>query len=177
VFLREVYVGKAFRLKYVFEAAKLESENLAGRVIGVTTDLFIAVTLCTLLHLSRTGFKKSDAMITKLIIFTVNTGLITSFCALGSLISVVTSPNTYIHIGWFFCLSRLYTNCLLATLNARGIIRGSFIQDGTMSFALTNFKTTEASQHAPESIKIDTIHQNTGEKVHDGNSGSVEESV
>ncbi|KAF8825082.1 hypothetical protein HHX47_DHR7000668 [Lentinula edodes] len=65
----------------------------------------------------------SDTMINKLTIFAVNTGALTSLCAVASLISIIAAPNTFIYISFFFSMGRLYTNSLLATLNARKMIR------------------------------------------------------
>jgi hypothetical protein len=57
-------------------------------ILAAAGDVLIAAMLCTMLHVQRTGFKKSDTMINKLMIFVVNTGLLTSVCAVMSLVSV-----------------------------------------------------------------------------------------
>ncbi|EAU81155.2 hypothetical protein CC1G_10442 [Coprinopsis cinerea okayama7 len=59
------------------------------------------------------------------ILFSVNTGFLTSLCAVASLISITVAGHTFLYIAFFFCIGRLYTNSLLATLNARKMIRGS----------------------------------------------------
>lgn len=48
----------------------------------------IALVLIYLLHRSRTGFKRSDTIIKRLIIFTLSTGLSTSLCAIMTLVTV-----------------------------------------------------------------------------------------
>ena len=75
--------------------------GIAGLSTSVGTDLFIGLALCYYLHKSRTGFRKyvmqgvmrgrghlthayyllyrSDDMITKLIVITVSTGLLTAY--------------------------------------------------------------------------------------------------
>ncbi|KAJ7826140.1 hypothetical protein B0H13DRAFT_2374531 [Mycena leptocephala] len=58
------------------------------------------------------------------ILFTINTGLLTSLCAVASLISLIVSPTTLVYASFYFCIGRLYSNALLASLNARDIIRG-----------------------------------------------------
>lgn len=96
--------------------------------LSTITDISISGTLIYLLHSSRTGYKRSDSMINRLIIFTVNTGAITSLCALCVIICVSVSPTTLIYVAFYVCTSRLYTNTLLATLNARRVsITGSEI--------------------------------------------------
>lgn len=52
------------------------------------TDAVITVSLVVLLHRSRTGFRKSENIISRLIIFTVNSGLITSVLSIFIIIMV-----------------------------------------------------------------------------------------
>ena len=53
------------------QAASLKSLSLTVNALTAVTDVAIALVLCYLLQQSRTGFKRSDTLITKLIIFTV----------------------------------------------------------------------------------------------------------
>ncbi|KAJ3861700.1 hypothetical protein EV359DRAFT_84066 [Lentinula novae-zelandiae] len=103
--------------------AFLRGLSVTVNALAVVGDLFIAGILTLLLQRSKTGFRKSDTMINKLTIFAVNTGALTSLCAVASLISIIAAPNTFIYISFFFSMGRLYTNSLLATLNARKMIR------------------------------------------------------
>ena len=54
------------------QAASLKSLSLTVNALTAVTDVAIALVLCYLLQQSRTGFKRSDTLITKLIIFTVS---------------------------------------------------------------------------------------------------------
>ncbi|KIK03701.1 hypothetical protein K443DRAFT_676532 [Laccaria amethystina LaAM-08-1] len=110
------------------EVAHLKTLSITVNALAAAGDILIAGTLCTLLHLSRTGFHRSDTIYTKLIVFSLNTGLLTSLCAVASLVSILVAGTTFIYIAFFFCMGRLYTNSLLATLNARKRIRG--LSDG-----------------------------------------------
>ncbi|KAJ3987968.1 hypothetical protein F5890DRAFT_1494299 [Lentinula detonsa] len=104
-------------------SAELKGLSVTVNAVAVAGDLFIAGILTLLLQRSKTGFRKSDTMINKLIIFAVNTGGLTSICAVASLISILAAPATFIYISFFFSMGRLYTNSLLANLNARSMIR------------------------------------------------------
>ncbi|KAF9076561.1 hypothetical protein BDP27DRAFT_1210035 [Rhodocollybia butyracea] len=97
--------------------------SMAVNVLGALSDVVIAAGLFYFLHRSRTGFKKSDTMISKLIAFSVSTGLLTSVCAVASLLSIIIWGKTLIYVAFYFSLGRLYSNSLLATLNARKSIR------------------------------------------------------
>lgn len=72
-------------------------------------------------------------------LFTVNTGILTSVCAIASLIilsslsklgflhpwKITVIGQAFLYIAFFFCLGRLYTNLLPATLSARKMICGA----------------------------------------------------
>ncbi|KAF8879136.1 hypothetical protein BD779DRAFT_1163234 [Infundibulicybe gibba] len=129
----------------------------------VVIDVLIAGTLCVLLYRARTGFKKSDSIINRLMIFVVNTGVLTSCCAIASLFSLLLSPNTLIYATFYFCIGRLYTNSLLATLNAR-----KTMLDGNVTYishkmaslppntATSNTPMSSQSAKKCISIRIDT---------------------
>jgi len=114
-------------------AKLLAISKLTHAINGLTAgiDVIIAVVLVTMLVRAKTGFKKSDTIITRLIIFIVNTGALTSACALASLIALAVSTTTLIYAPFYFCIGRLYTNSLLATLNARSTIRGDTTKDSS----------------------------------------------
>jgi len=109
----------SFQWKTYERLVGLRHFNVGVNAITVAGDSLIAASLCFFLHRSRTGLSRSDTMIDKLILFTVGTGLLPSICAIFSLIFLLVAKRTFIFIGFFFCIGRLYTNCLLVTLNAR----------------------------------------------------------
>ncbi|KAG7443913.1 uncharacterized protein BT62DRAFT_304616 [Guyanagaster necrorhizus] len=154
------------------ELARLKYLSISVNALAAAGDVFIAGTLCLLLHRSRTGFQNSDTMINKLILFAVNTGLLTSLCAVASLISILTAPNTFIYITFFFCMGRLYSNSLLATLNARKRIRTAaegINTCGEIGFSLNDIsKVSTFSSHRGSSIsiKIDTTKEFSSDVGH-----------
>ncbi|KAF7317871.1 hypothetical protein MKEN_00875000 [Mycena kentingensis (nom. inval.)] len=119
------FVALSLQLDTFAELTTLKSLSITVNALAAAGDVLIAATLCKLLHSSRTGFHRSDTMIRKLMVWAVNTGLVTSLCAIASLISITVAGNTFIYILFFFCMGRLYCNSLLATLNARKMIRGA----------------------------------------------------
>ncbi|KIY67291.1 hypothetical protein CYLTODRAFT_422699 [Cylindrobasidium torrendii FP15055 ss-10] len=129
-------------------------------VLSATIDIIISASLCVLLQSSKTGFKSSDTMISRLTIFCVNTGLVPRFCALASLFSLVGSPHTLLYAPFYFCIGRLYVNSLLASLNSREYVRGT---TGSIDHQMISFPTTTSSDQAASesrakdiSIRIDT---------------------
>ncbi|KAF8959577.1 hypothetical protein BDZ97DRAFT_1666845 [Flammula alnicola] len=156
----------SLHLQTYAQLAELKYLSILVNALAAAGDVLIAATLCTLLHFSRTGFHRSDTMINKLILFSVNTGFLTSLCAVASLVSIVVAGNTFLYIAFFFCIGRLYTNSLLATLNARKMIRtsGNGIHSGSdnLTLSLREFpKNGPISSRRPTniSIKIDTTKE------------------
>ncbi|KAF7345817.1 hypothetical protein MVEN_01603100 [Mycena venus] len=68
----------------------------------------------------------------------------TSLCAIAALISIINSPNTLIYASFYFCLGRqVYSNALLASLNARHVIRGH-IHDVDSNFQNKSYQNTRS---------------------------------
>ncbi|KAH7337102.1 hypothetical protein B0J17DRAFT_666255 [Rhizoctonia solani] len=88
-------------------------------VTSAIADTAITVVLSWYLHSHRTGFSKTDGIITRLVRITVQTGLITTVWALVDLIMYLFVPNP-LHLLFNLPLPKLYSNSLLSTLNARG---------------------------------------------------------
>ncbi|KAF8339483.1 hypothetical protein F5887DRAFT_980223 [Amanita rubescens] len=162
-----VFTVKTFLQLLFLEVKRL---SIAVNALAAAGDVSIAVVLCTLLHKCRTGYHRSDTVINKLILFTVNTGLLTSLCALASLTSIVVGGDNFVYIAFFFCLGRLYSNSLLATLNARKMFRCTdFIpsngEDRPLSLRDVPKTTTISSRRADDvSIRIDTSKITESEK-------------
>ncbi|KIK62648.1 hypothetical protein GYMLUDRAFT_42096 [Collybiopsis luxurians FD-317 M1] len=156
-------------------AAELKGLSITVNALAAASDVLIAGTLTLLLQGSKTGFARSDTMLNKLTLFAVNTGALTSLCAVASLISILAAPDTFIYISFFFCMGRLYTNSLLATLNARKMIRhaGDNVHTTTgpnLSFSFNSIAKSftrpgsfiSAKKQVPRTeldIKIDTVHE------------------
>ncbi|KAJ3760427.1 hypothetical protein EV360DRAFT_81173 [Lentinula raphanica] len=147
-------------------SAELKGLSVAVNAGAVAGDILIASILTLLLQRSKTGFRKSDTMINKLTIFAVNTGGLTSLCAVASLISVnpqsvdlswlietsfqiLAAPNMFIYISFFFSMGRLYTNSLLANLNARPMIKKA--AEGINTTGDTSLPYKEYGRHASSS--------------------------
>ncbi|KAJ7323860.1 hypothetical protein DFH08DRAFT_887048 [Mycena albidolilacea] len=98
--------------------------TISINALSTAADVTITSTLCFMLYRTRPTSRETETMVNRLILFTINTGLLTSLCAVASLISLIASPKTLIYASFYFCIGRLYSNALLASLNARAVIRG-----------------------------------------------------
>ncbi|KAK7061421.1 hypothetical protein R3P38DRAFT_3166393 [Favolaschia claudopus] len=137
--LRLVFTIQSLSFQTWAELRELKGLSMAVNIIGAVSDTVITAILVYYLRRSRTGFKRSDTMITKLIQFSVSTGFLTSVCAIASLISILTWPQTLIYVVFYFSLGRLYFNSVLATLNARKDIRAITDDPEDVTFSLQSF--------------------------------------
>uniref|UniRef100_A0A0W0FSB5 DUF6534 domain-containing protein n=1 Tax=Moniliophthora roreri TaxID=221103 RepID=A0A0W0FSB5_MONRR len=151
----------SLQMKTFTDLLTINSLTISINALSAAADVLIAASLCITLYRAKTGFKRSDTMISKLINFSANTGLATSMCAMASLISLVASPKTLIYALFYFCIGRLYTNSLLVALNARKAIRGT--EDEHKMVSIPSSVMSPPPTHKPRSqnisIRIDTTQE------------------
>ncbi|RPD75299.1 hypothetical protein L226DRAFT_612921 [Lentinus tigrinus ALCF2SS1-7] len=112
--------------------AMLGDFSVAMSSVTAGTDIIITVILVLLLYTSRSSGSshRSKRLIRKLMFYTINSGLLTSICALLSLITNVTMVTTNLYVLFYYIGARLYTVCMIASLNARQGLR-AHIADAT----------------------------------------------
>ncbi|KAF8580207.1 hypothetical protein K439DRAFT_318635 [Ramaria rubella] len=86
---------------------------------AATCDILVSAAIVRSLWRSRTGIKRTNNLIMSLILWTVNTGVLTSVWAILDIALFTSSTNTLIHDFFNVMLAKLYANTLLATLNHR----------------------------------------------------------
>ena len=160
-----VYTGFAMTYRKFFELQEIKSLQLLINILAAAGDVLITIILCTYLHRARTQFSRSNVMIDKLILFAVNTGFLTSLCAVASLITSLVLPNTFIYIAFYVCIGRLYANSLLATLNARKMIRrtseGLSTTEGSARLPQFRNSGTVNTKFTNLAIKVDTTRESS----------------
>ncbi|KAJ7136607.1 hypothetical protein C8R44DRAFT_360216 [Mycena epipterygia] len=82
-------------------------------------DVILSGALIYSLYTRKSGVSTTDRYVDRIISLTVQTGSITAITALLDLFLFLFSPGTTLQFIWDFPLSKLYTNALLSTLNAR----------------------------------------------------------
>ncbi|KAF4622143.1 hypothetical protein D9613_009320 [Agrocybe pediades] len=88
-------------------------------IFAVVSDIMIAASLMYFLHGQRSGMKRTDRVITKLIVYAANRGLVTSIVIIVEAIAFTKLHNTLWFLAIDFIIGKLYANSLLATLNCR----------------------------------------------------------
>ncbi|KAM5544678.1 hypothetical protein V8D89_001576 [Ganoderma adspersum] len=94
---------------------------MASAAMGmvIAADGTLTVLLTVVLHRSRTGLKSTDSMLNILIMYTINTGLLTGTISIVAFCMAVIYPNTLIDAGLNQVTAKLYANSMLAVLNSR----------------------------------------------------------
>ncbi|KAF7339194.1 F-box domain-containing protein [Mycena venus] len=83
-------------------------------------DVIMSAVLIYSLYTRKTGTSPTDRYVDRIIRLTVQTGSITAVTAMVDLlVFLLKPPNTALQFIWDLPLSKLYTNALLSTLNAR----------------------------------------------------------
>lgn len=146
-----IYIAKAIHMTTFVELATLKPFSMTINVLAVAGDVLITVTFCILLNQARNSLRRSNTMINLLIAFSVQTGMLTSLCAIASLVSISVSPDTFIYICFYFLIGRLYCNSLLATLNVRNAIRGK----GHGDLGISLREISESNTSTVDNHKVD----------------------
>ncbi|KAI0946477.1 hypothetical protein AcW1_009927 [Taiwanofungus camphoratus] len=128
-----------------------------GLSASVVADLIIATSLCVLLKRIRTGLPRTDSILRVLMLYTINTGVLTSLCAISCLVAYATMPDNYVFIAMYFVLSKLFLNSLLATLNARDHLRKMYT-GGVDSISFSMATSDVVASHVAGDDKFVKIH-------------------
>ncbi|KAF9459784.1 hypothetical protein BDZ94DRAFT_1267364 [Collybia nuda] len=115
--------AKLVIIKLFARKPELHNPALVWFLASCAADILITATLVLNLSKRRTGFTATDDAISKIIRMTVQTGMLTAFFAVGDVVFFMTLPRTALNFLWDLALSKLYTNCLMSTLNARAALK------------------------------------------------------
>ncbi|KAH7913700.1 hypothetical protein BJ138DRAFT_1111246 [Hygrophoropsis aurantiaca] len=110
---------KAFTLKYFATLTTVEWIVGTSLSCNLACDVLTAVSMVYFLHASKTGFKRTESILNTLIIYALSTGTLTSIVATLNIAVFLAMPTNFVNIGVNITMSKLYSNALLATVNAR----------------------------------------------------------
>jgi len=88
--------------------------------MSVFCDLATTTSLCYLLRKAKSGFRHTDTLVDKIIVYALSRGILTFILQALETIFFVALPDS--DLAWtliHFCLSKVYTISLLVTLNRR----------------------------------------------------------
>jgi len=133
------------------------------QIMGAVIDVMIAIALCAYyIRNNDTTFTSTKKLIDKLLMWAISTGLITSLVSVLSVICFLTMPNNLVWIIMYIWLAKVYSNSLLATLNARNGLReagnhGVFLSGLSQSKNITENSVSTAQFPTRVNIETDTF--------------------
>jgi len=156
-FVFGVYAGiRSGIIKQVADFAPLNPFVICWLGFQTGADLLITFVLSFVLMRSRTGFRKTDTVINRLIRGAIQTGLFASLFALADLFSFVLHKNTNLYAMFAYPIGRIYTNTLLDTLNSRIELKLMSANDNASDIdsKANSFKMNNTSQtfHAVQTV-------------------------
>ncbi|KAI0644108.1 hypothetical protein C8Q79DRAFT_130130 [Trametes meyenii] len=120
---------KPFQDTFTFDFAKFAWLITAINGCAIPTDVILTATLMYILLRAKTGFKNTDSMLGTLIIYVINTGLLTGLVTITTLILSRLFPDRYYYIGLTVCGTKVYSNSFLAILNSRKFVSNRMVDD------------------------------------------------
>ncbi|KDR66537.1 hypothetical protein GALMADRAFT_147772 [Galerina marginata CBS 339.88] len=84
---------------------------------SAAADILITASLTTILSRRKTGIPSSDAVISRIIIYTVQTGLVTSIAAIADVVLLIALPHITLNFLFDVSLVKIYSISLISSLN------------------------------------------------------------
>ncbi|KAF8336155.1 hypothetical protein F5887DRAFT_575531 [Amanita rubescens] len=131
-----VFTISGFSVDSFAKLPKISYLLYAAFASAVASDVLIATSLCVSLSKRRTGFKRMDSLLNVLMLYAINSGLLTSLCSIGSLVTYAVWPTEFTFIAVFFSQSKLYTISLFASINNREHLREKIVGLEDIPFSL-----------------------------------------
>ncbi|KAI0833794.1 hypothetical protein BC628DRAFT_1414532 [Trametes gibbosa] len=136
-----VFPIRTFFYPILLEAeTKLKSTGSSGLGVAVVADVSISAAMVWYLRKGRTGLRKSDDMIGRLIMLTITTGMF----VIANLVAYLAAPAQLYVLFFNFMLGKLYINSLLTSLNSRTYVRGG--NEATLQVNSIPLSTFQAEQ-------------------------------
>ncbi|KAJ4466290.1 hypothetical protein J3R30DRAFT_3390625 [Lentinula aciculospora] len=145
--------------------------------IRSAVDILTSCTLVFYLWKERSQvFKKMTMIVDKLILWTIETGIVTSMLGIVLLIFYIVMPTNYVWLGLFMILPKVYSNTMLANMNSRADLRHTQ-SNVVMELGNTNFHLNSSrgasTKHFNIEVNTEVINTHDGLNGHSTWDGSV----
>ncbi|KAL1949743.1 hypothetical protein VTO73DRAFT_8624 [Trametes versicolor] len=158
-----VYPIRTFFYPSLVEAeTKLKVTGSFGYGVAVIEDICIAASLVWILRQGRSGLRRSDDMIGRLVMLTITTGSLTTMFVIANLIAYLAAPSQLYVLFFNFMLGKLYINSLLTSLNSRTYMRGDNsstvrLGNSTLPAFTTSLLVAQGAQGQDEEGKDESV--------------------
>ncbi|KAJ7938002.1 hypothetical protein B0H13DRAFT_1851948 [Mycena leptocephala] len=143
-----------FKVRLFSELRKIPIPISIWLISTAVADIIIAGILCVGLYGARTSVKRTETVLMKLIVLSVETSSCTAICAILNLVFYFVLKNTAYHLIPQFSLCRFYTITVLFTLLQRDGLRNDLDVHTFHDFVrptITEVNMTTTIEHALES--------------------------
>ncbi|KAI9000858.1 hypothetical protein BD414DRAFT_472942 [Trametes punicea] len=117
-----IFAGEEVHLPLWADGRHLQWTLYTAFSCQIVIDGMIAVSMFLLLRQFKTGLKRLDLVITTIITYAVNTGFLTTLGVTFSIIFFLVEPASFVYLGIYFTLPKLYTCSFLGVLNAEQLL-------------------------------------------------------
>ncbi|KZT39156.1 hypothetical protein SISSUDRAFT_1119112 [Sistotremastrum suecicum HHB10207 ss-3] len=124
------FTVKCFQATYFTELTGIpENKRLVTACLSASlcSDVVITFSMCYYLHSSRTGYKKTDTLLMTLILYSINTGIITAVGDAIVMAMFLGFPDNVAFFAIFEITIELYANAILTSLNTRTTLGSIYI--------------------------------------------------
>ncbi|KAF7338809.1 hypothetical protein MSAN_02203600 [Mycena sanguinolenta] len=130
--------------------------------ISTANDVTITAMVVFLLYRQRNKVqKRTAALVDKIILWTLETGFLTSVTGLIALVFFVTMKKNLIWTAFYALTARLFSNSLLASLNSRTTLRS--LHEVSMQPSVTPLIGSRYNSSNKPMLKVTPISSNAGE--------------
>ncbi|EIW59056.1 uncharacterized protein TRAVEDRAFT_71266 [Trametes versicolor FP-101664 SS1] len=155
-----VFTAQSFILGRFSKFKSLTWVTCLGLGAAAAADILIAGAMCYYLYRKRTGLKKTDSLVTTLMLYSINTGLATSIIGTISVISFGAMPTNFVWLGFFWIMGKCYVNSFLALLNSRDRLREKVTKAGVQLNHVghgRSFQQSFSASNTPKDRKSPTL--------------------
>ncbi|KAG7086274.1 hypothetical protein E1B28_002239 [Marasmius oreades] len=144
--------------------AQFKGASVLWLVSTAVADVLIAGAMVLSLIRRKSSFQATNNQIDRILRLTVQTGTLTAVAALADSILFLILPHTTLFFIWDLSLSKLYTNSILSSLNARPWSDPNRGQPGTTTSLLFANHNLNAISGSSTSISLNDVAK-TGPRV------------
>ncbi|CAL1712761.1 unnamed protein product [Somion occarium] len=139
-----VFTAQSFILGQFSKFSSLTWITCTGLGAAALSDIVIALSMCYYLQKKRTGVDRTDDLVTTLMLYSINTGLLTSIIATTAVIAFAIMPTNFVWLCFFWILGKCYVNSILASLNSRERLRNRAYSSDVQFSPSGNRRATES---------------------------------
>ncbi|CAL1699679.1 unnamed protein product [Somion occarium] len=129
----------------------------AADVSSVVLDLSLTILLIFELYRHTSGVKRTDGLVYSLIVYTVNTGAITTLVSIAILLSYMILDESLLYAGLIAMQSKLYANAFLGLLNTRLQRKAQLQVAATIELARRTVHGDEETGHSRQNKPIEIM--------------------